>query len=364
MPVAGRWLARMPAGRAARAAASGAGYQRRMLPGLRQLRDGAQRDVPDLQNVRLNKRRLFVITFRRGRWAPHTQQLYEQSWRDWLTWCEATRTTPLPAEPAAIAAFIVERAETLSTSSISLRIQAIVNAHKIARAGLMTAEERERYLIDAKHPLIADAWTEVKRQKGTAGTPKRALSPKEVQRMVSLVPEARLQERAILLLTFASAMRRSEVAALNVEDLEFTDDSLVITIRRSKTDKSGRGETVAVARTGGEFCPVAAVEKWIDNSAGGPVFFSRLGNRMAPRRVAEITKRWAKKIGLDPREIGAHSHRRGCITAINEAGINLRDGMALSRHRTPSIYLGYVQKKSAADNPAVLSLAKALSTDA
>lgn len=302
------------------------------------------------------------ISFRRGRWAPHTQQLYEQGWRDWVEWCATgDPIEPMPAPPEAIAEFIRVRADTLSTASIGLRIQAIVNAHKIARASLKTAEERELYMVDTKHPLISDAWTEVKRRKGTAGTPKRALSPAEVQAMVAQIPASRLQDRAILLLTFASAMRRSEVVALNVEDLEFTDDSLIITIRRSKTDKSGRGETVAVARTGTEFCPVAAMEAWLaSNSEPGPVFYSGRGNRMLPRRVATITKRWAKKIGLNPREIGAHSHRRGCITAINEAGVNLRDGMALSRHRTPSIYLGYVQKKSAVDNPAVRSLARAL----
>jgi integrase len=57
-----------------------------------------------------------------------------------------------------------------------------------------------------------------------------------------------LRDRAILLIGFAGAFRRSELVALNVEDLEWTAEGVLITIRRSKTDQEGLGRKVAIPR--------------------------------------------------------------------------------------------------------------------
>lgn len=302
------------------------------------------------------------VSFAKGRWSPKTQQLYADCWRDFTDWCELTSAVALPAEPVAVAAYISERSARLSTSSISLRLQAIFAAHKMQKALAMTGEERDRYSIDAKHPVIADAWADIKRAKGTASVPKLALAMADIKRIVAGIPEDKLQERAILLLGFASAMRRSEIVALDREDIEFTVDGLIITIRRSKTDKSGKGANVAIGRSNTAYCPVRALQAWLSHAdiSTGPIFRSRHGGRMQPRRVALVTKKWAKHAGFDPRPIAAHSLRRGCITSMHEAGIDMKSGMELSRHRTPSIYLGYVQAKRAAENPAVKRLAEML----
>jgi len=77
---------------------------------------------------------------------------------------------------------------------------------------------------------------------------------------------------------------------------------------------------------------------------------------MDAREVATITKKWGAAAGFDPRELGAHSLRRGCVTTMNEAGIDLKSGMEHSRHKTPTVYLGYVQAKRAMENPAIAAL--------
>jgi integrase len=82
-----------------------------------------------------------------------------------------------------------------------------------------------------------------------------------------------LRDRALLLLGFAGAFRRSELVALDVADLEETEDGYRITIRRSKTDQEGIGTTIAIIRGNG-CCPVKAVKKWME-AAGiseGPIF--------------------------------------------------------------------------------------------
>ncbi len=141
---------------------------------------------------------------------------------------------------------------------------------------------------------------------------KDALAIADIRRIMRGIPADRLQDRAIILIGFGSAMRRSELVAINVEDLEFSPEDVTITIRRSKTDKNGKDEHVAVARSGTDMCPVEAVERWLERAkiTSGPVFRSgnegwRFRGRMQSRQVATITKRWAQAAsaeGVDRRE--------------------------------------------------------------
>jgi len=94
--------------------------------------------------------------------------------------------------------------------------------------------------------------------------------------------------------------RRSELVALDVADIEFTDDGLRVTIRRSKTDQEGQGATIAIIR-GGTSCPVKAVKAWLD-AAGiseGPIFRPvRKGSkvrqsRLTAKSVCDLTKSYA-----------------------------------------------------------------------
>jgi len=114
-----------------------------------------------------------------------------------------------------------------------------------------------------------------------------------------------IRDRAILLLGFAGAFRRSELVALNIADLEFCDRGLRVTIRKSKTDQEGLGATIAVA-LGSVACPVDAVRVWIKaaDTSGGPLFrpVTRTGKisprRLSARAVAELVKAYARRAGL------------------------------------------------------------------
>jgi integrase len=141
-----------------------------------------------------------------------------------------------------------------------------------------------------------------------------------------------LRDRAILLLGFAGAFRRSELVALDVADLEWTPEGVLITIRRSKTDQDGLGRKVAIPR-GEVACPVAALRAWLDAAgvADGAVFV-RIWNkrsqrvtsqRLAPRNVAAIVKAGVARLGLDPSTFGGHSLRSGLVTTAVKRGVNL-----------------------------------------
>jgi site-specific recombinase XerD len=156
-----------------------------------------------------------------------------------------------------------------------------------------------------------------------------------------------LRDRAILLVGFAGAFRRSELVALDVCDLEFAAEGLAIAIRRSKTDPEGKGRVKAIRR-GGIYCPVAALHLWLEAGeiAAGPVFrwVRRGGNvtnqRLTPESVARIVRRYAAAAGLEG-DFAAHSLRAGFVTTARKNGAELEDVMAVTHHRAVQTVQGY-----------------------
>jgi site-specific recombinase XerD len=171
----------------------------------------------------------------------------------------------LPAEPAAVAAFIAaETARGIKCATLGRRVAGIRHAHKLAGLASPTDDERVKAVMRG-----------ARRTLGVAPVKKSAATSDKVLAMVAAGTRglAGKRDRAVLLLGFALAARRSELVALDVADLEECPDGLRVTIRRSKTDQEGAGTVVAVCR-GSIACPVAAVRDWV-TAAGiteGPLF--------------------------------------------------------------------------------------------
>jgi site-specific recombinase XerD len=152
-----------------------------------------------------------------------------------------------------------------------------------------------------------------------------------------------LRDRAIILLGFAGAFRRSELVALDVDDLEEAPEGLLVTIRRSKTDQEGIGRKVAIPR--GEIaCPVTALRTWLE-AAGitEGAIFRRVFNkhaqrvtdrRLAARNVATIVKAAAAKLGLEAAAFAGHSLRAGFVTSTVKRGANLIKITDVTGHRS------------------------------
>jgi integrase len=119
--------------------------------------------------------------------------------------------------------------------------------------------------------------------------------------MALSVPEGLkgFRDRALLLLGFAGAFRRSELVALDVADLEETEDGFKIIIRRSKTDQEGQGETIAIAR-GVTTCPVKAVKAWLQAADinEGPLFRPvAKGGRLGAKRLTDHANQGCAAVG-------------------------------------------------------------------
>jgi site-specific recombinase XerD len=159
-----------------------------------------------------------------------------------------------------------------------------------------------------------------------------------------------LRDRAILLLGFAGAFRRSELVALDVADVESSDHGLRIAIRRSKVDQEGEGVVIAVLR-GSTDCPAEALAAWFA-AAGiddGPIFrpINKVGKvstrRLCDRSITNIVKQYAERIGLDAKMFSAHSLRSGFLTSAASNGASIFKMMDVSRHKSADTLRGYVQ---------------------
>ena len=159
-----------------------------------------------------------------------------------------------------------------------------------------------------------------------------------------------IRDRALLLLGFAGAFRRSELVALDVADLEETEDGFKIIIRRSKTDQEGYGATIAIVR-GGATCPVKAVKAWLQGAgiSDGPLFRpvakgGRVGaRRLTGKSVCDLVKTYAKRLGLKAADFGAHSLRAGFLTSAARRGASVFKMRDVSRHKSMDVLQAYVR---------------------
>ena len=159
---------------------------------------------------------------------------------------------------------------------------------------------------------------------------------------------AGLRDRALILLCFGAALRRSELVALDVADLEQHRRGLLVRLRKSKTDQAGQGRSVAVLT--GKLKIPAAVQVWLD-AAGifeGPVFRGCDRNKLSAGRLtagqfARVLKTRCAAGGLDPKLIGGHSPRRGFATSAGDIGADLRHTAKHMRHSKLETTLGYME---------------------
>ncbi len=307
--------------------------------------------------------------FARAARSPSTLRSYKASWDDFISWCDGAGLSAMPAAPETIGLYFAARAGQLSVATLRHRLAAISVANNLAG-----------HRVDTRHPAIADVLSGIRRELGSRAPSKSAISVEELRRILRKLPDsvAGARDRAILLIGFAGAFRRSELTALNIIDLKINSRGVAITVRRSKTDQQGLGATIGIPRSRKATCPVAALETWLNlrevdgirllvNAEVGlgqqprlevPVFrpVSRDGH-VSPRRlsdgaVARVVKLAAESVGLDPRKYAGHSLRRGFMTAASAAGADLAQIMKQSRHRSTAVAMGYVDEGRLFSNPA------------
>jgi len=283
--------------------------------------------------------------------ADATRRAYLSDFRDFFTWCEAVQAEPLPASIETTAAYLAQLADKgLKASTINRRAAAIGYVHRAKGFEPPTNAEPVKAVLRG-----------IRRRLGAAVNRKDPATATAIARMVRRIPET-LQgkrDRALLLLGFAAALRRSELVALDVADMERAPEGIIVHIRRSKTDQEGEGHQIAVPR-GSKLKPVEALEDWLRSARieEGPVFRSirkgghSTGGRLSEGSVAEIVKRHAGAAGLDPDTMSGHSLRAGFVTSALENGADLLKVMDVTRHREVKTLKAYDRRAKAFKNHA------------
>lgn len=283
-----------------------------------------------------------------------TKKAYETDWKHFLSWCISHELEALPATAETICLYLSDMAETAAVSTIVRRMTSITAIHGAAG-----------HVSPVKDDRVGRVLKGIKRTIGTAPEQARPISWIELKRLVSKCDSLMigLRDAAILSLGWASAARRSELVALNVGDLEISEQGILMTVRRSKTDQEGQGHKIGIPRAKGDFCPVATVERWLRRrqekplDADSPVFVKigihgrgkwwwEPGGRLAARMVSEVVKRYAAFAGLDAAQYSAHSLRRGFATEAGARGIPERIISRHTRHRSIQTLRGYIDAGS------------------
>jgi site-specific recombinase XerD len=284
--------------------------------------------------------------FARHSKAENTLRGYRADWRDFYLWCERNGATALPASPEAVAAYIADCAGRLKCGSIQRRLNAIAEAHKAMGLDSPTSSG-----------MVRNTFKGIRRAVGTAATQKAPALTEDIRAMVAATDEGLIghRDRALILLGFAGAFRRSELIGLEVTDLSFTRDGLTITLRRSKTDQEGQGRKIGLPYgSNPETCPVRVVQAWLEFAyvTVGPVFRSinRHGQVQAGGLssidVARIVKKLAERAGLDPAKYAGHSLRAGHATSAARAGASERSIMNQTGHKSVQMVRRYIREGS------------------
>jgi site-specific recombinase XerD len=299
-----------------------------------------------LEATRLEELGKVVTGYVNNSKAKNTRKAYRADWCDFIAWCARFHRQALPALPETVAYYLAHESLRLKVSTLERRLATISEAHKAAG-----------YESPTQHAQVRLVWSGIKREKGTAQRHMKPALTRHLRAMVEKLPDSLVgcRDRALLLLGFAGAMRRSELVSLVAADLAFTDEGMVVVIRKSKTDQTGEGRKIGIPfGTQAETCPVKAVQTWLDEARidEGPVFraVSRGGlirdTALSDRVVANLVKRTLAAAGKSSKRFAGHSLRAGLITQAAMAGVSERAIQEQSGHKSLLVLRRYIRDGS------------------
>lgn len=283
--------------------------------------------------------------------AVNTQRAYRADLKDFNGWCTTNGQIPFPVSPETLAAYVSHLADTCKWATINRRLAAISKLHQLNNSETPTQNRIFRIVMEG-----------IKRTKGIRQKQAPAFKLnilKQLLRDFDTEFNANLRNKALLLLGFTGAFRRSELVALNVEDLDFTDEGLIISLQKSKTNQYGDYEEKAIFYSPEAIlCPVRTLKAWIQklNKTSDALFVRvRKGDRITSDRLTDKTVNDLVKTYFGE-EFSAHSLRASFITIAKINGADDSEIMRQSKHKTSAMIQRYTRIEDIKKHNAAMKL--------
>ena len=290
--------------------------------------------------------------------ANNTVRAYKSDFNDFGVFCAQNGFKSLPTEPNIVSLYLTHLStKEAKMSTLKRRLVSIGVIHKL-----------KGHYLDTKHPSIIENIMGIKRRKGSIQKAKKPLLINSLKLIIDAIDQQNKQEikkfrdRSIILIGFSGGFRRNEIVSLDYDDLDFVPEGLKINIKRSKTDQFGEGFTKALPYfDSSQYCPVISLKNWLDISkiTSGPLFRrflkgSKLSeNRLTDQTVAILIKEYLNLAGINSKNYSGHSLRSGFATSAAESGVEERNIMAMTGHKSTEMVRRYIKEANLFKNNAL-----------
>ena len=290
--------------------------------------------------------------------AINTVRAYKSDFNNFGLFCAKNGFKSLPTEPKIVSLYLTHLStKNIKISTLKRRLVSIGVVHKL-----------KGHYLDTKHPSIIENIMGIKRRKGSIQKAKKPILINDLKQIINVIDNQnneeikKLRDRTIILVGFSGGFRRNEITSLNYEDLDFVKEGVKINIKKSKTDQFGEGLLKGIPYFDNlQYCPVISLKKWIDvsNIYSGPLFrrftkgSSLSVNRLSDQTVALLIKAYTKLAGIDNKNYSGHSLRSGFATSAAESGVEERNIMAMTGHKSSEMVRRYIKEANLFKNNAL-----------
>jgi site-specific recombinase XerD len=289
--------------------------------------------------------------------ANNTLRAYKSDFRDFGAFCAKHGFNSLPAEPKVVSLYLTHLSAKSKISTLRRRIVSIGVVHKI-----------KGHYLDTKHPVIIENLLGIKRKKGSIQTGKKPILINHLKEIINVIDEQKIEKikklrnKTLILIGFGGGFRRTELISIDHEDIDFVQEGVKITVKRSKTDQFGEGMIKGLPYFSNEkYCPVINLKNWLTLSKikTGPIFrrFAKgsilTSHRLTDQSVVLIIKDCLKLAGIENQNFSGHSLRSGFATVAAESGADERSIMAMTGHKTTQMVRRYIKEANLFKNNAL-----------
>ena len=289
--------------------------------------------------------------------ANNTLRAYKSDFKDFGVFCAKHGFSSMPTEPKVVSLYLTHLSANSKISTLRRRLVSIGVVHKL-----------KGHYLDTKHPIIIENLMGIKRKKGSVQIGKKPILINHLKQIVNVIDEQKIEKikklrnKTLILLGFGGGFRRTELISINKEDLDFVDEGVKITLRRSKTDQFGEGLIKGLPYfTNEKYCPVTNLKNWLILSKikTGPIFrrFKKgtilTDHRLTDQSVVLIIKDCLKIAGIENQNFSGHSLRSGFATVAAASGADERSIMAMTGHKTTQMVRRYIKDANLFKNNAL-----------